>query len=490
MVGLPVGNDSLAETILMSPSPPTTASPLRREIRALSRLATPVVLGQLAGMSLWVVDLLMVGRVGVEALGAVSLGRTWVICTLIIGMGLVLGMDPVTSQAHGARDRRRVGLSLQWGLVVAVGASIPVALLWLMTEPLLLLTGQDPELSRLAHRYLLVQIPSVPFALCYMALRQWLQGRGLVRPAMWIALSANVLNVLANYLLIYGKWGFPELGVVGAGISTTITQISMFLGLAWLVVRRRLHRAGWSGWSREAFDLAGIRQVLGFGWPVATQLGLELWAFSSTTLLAGLVGEVELASHSVVFNIASVSFMVPLGIGIASVTRVGNQLGAGRPEGARRSAFVALGMGGGVMLVFALLFVVGRHQLPRLYSDDLGVIALTASILPIAAAFQLFDGLQVVGSGILRGAGQPRPAAVFNFIGYYVVALPLAAWWILGADGGIGGLWWCMCIGLALVAALLVYWVWSRGPGSGRGVPVVAQVRGASKGANSSATVG
>lgn len=439
---------------------------IRREVRALVRLAVPVALTQLAAMMLWVVDLLMVGRLGVEPLAAASLGRSWVIATLILGSGLVLGMDPVTAQAHGARNRSRVGLSLQWGLVIAGAASVPIVLAWLFTETLLTATGQDPGLAHEAHRYLLVQIPGVPCYLGFLALRQWLQGRGITRPALWIALLANLVNAFANYALIFGAWGAPALGLTGAGIATALTQLFMLSALALVVYRFRIYRGGWDGWSREAFDPAGLRTVLGHGWPVATQLGLELWAFSGSTLLVGLLGAAELASHTLVLNLASISFMVPLGIGISAVTRVGNRLGAGDPAGARRAAAVAMALGGGVMLVFALLFVLGRDWLPRLYTPDPAVWAISAAILPIAAAFQLFDGVQVVAAGALRGAGTTRPAAVFNFLGYYLVALPLGGWWALRAGGGIEAVWWSLCLGLALVAVMLVAWVRLRGPGA------------------------
>ncbi|MCB1056575.1 MAG: MATE family efflux transporter, partial [Acidobacteria bacterium] len=153
---------------------------------------------------------------------------------------------------------------------------------------------------------------------------------------------------------------------------------------------------------------------------------------------------------------------------ISAVTRVGNRLGAGDPAGARRAATVAMALGGGVMLVFAVILILGRGWLPRLYSPDPAVWAVSASLLPIAAAFQLFDGLQVVASGVLRGAGTTRPAAVFNFVGYYLVALPLGGWWALRAGGGIQAIWWSLCVGLALVATMLVLWVRMRGPGSQR----------------------
>jgi MATE family multidrug resistance protein len=182
------------------------------------------------------------------------------------------------------------------------------------------------------------------------------------------------------------------------------------------------------------------------------------------TLMAGLLGELGLAAHTVVLNLASLSFMVPLGLSIATVTRVGNLIGAGNPQAAQRAAWVALGLGALTMSAFSLSFVLGRHWLPTWYTAQPDVIALAAVTLPIAAAFQLFDGVQVVGGGVLRGMGRTRPAAVFNLVGYYALAMPFG-WWLAFERGlGLPGVWWGLASGLASVAVLLVLWISRRGP--------------------------
>ena len=439
---------------------------LRREIRILSRLALPVVASQVASMMLWVVDLLMVGRVGVEALGSVSLGRSWIMLSTIFGMGLVFGIDPIASQAKGARDRQTLGLALQWGLVVAMAASVPIAGTFLVTGPFLRAIGQDPGLAAQAHDYVLVQIPGIPFFLAFIALRQWLQGRGIMRPGMWVAFAANGVNILVNWLLIFGNLGFPALGAVGAGWATTISEIFMLVALVGIVLRMQLQRGAWQGWSRAALDPRQLGRVLSLGLPVAVQISLELTFFALSAFLAGHLGELALASHSIVINIASIAFMVPLGISIGAVTRVGNRIGAGDFAGAQRSAWVACGFAGVFAAGSATVFILGRHWLPAFYTADAPTLALCATLMPIAAAFQLFDGVQVVGGGILRGMGRTRPAAVFNLIGYYVLALPFT--WLLAFSlgWGISGLWWAMCIGLGAVAILLVGWIHRRGPAS------------------------
>ncbi len=452
----------------MSGAPALAGAPaapaVRAEVRKLGALALPVVGAQLGTMLMGTVDTLMVARIGVEALAAAAVANAWVWGVILVGQGLVHGIDPLVSQAHGAGDGERCARALQRGLVMGVLASVPLGLLWTWTGSFLLLTGQDPELARRAHDYVLVQIPSLPLFFAFMALRQYLQGRELMRPALWVVLAANVFNLVANWALIFGHLGLPALGLVGAGIATTLSRLVMLGGLIAWVLRFRLHEGAWVPWSRAAFDRHALWQVLALGAPVAIQMGLEVWAFSGATLLAGRLGAASAAAHTVVLNMAALSFMMPLGISQGAVTRVGNLIGAREPHAAQRAAWVALALGAGVMCVSAVLFVTLREVLPRLYTGDPGVVALGASILPIAAAFQIFDGTQVVGCGILRGMGRTRPAAWFNLLAYWVLGLPIGSWLAFRHGWGLEGIWWGLCLGLAVVAGALVWWVRVRGP--------------------------
>ena len=438
------------------------------QARCIIALSTPVVLTQLGQMLLGFVDLLMVGHLpgaqGIHALGAVALGRLWVMGTVIVGMGVIFGIDPIVSQGHGAGDARRTSIALQRGLIVALLISIPIGLLWLLTGPVLVGLGQDARLAALAHDYVLVQIPSLPLFLAFNAVRQWLQGRGIVWPGLWVILISNAFNVWANWALIFGHHGLPALGVVGAGVATSLTQAIMLLSLvAWIAVFK-LHRGGWKGWTREALAWEGLKEIWRYGTPVAVQLLLEMWAFQLATVLAGWLGEASLAAHTIVLNLASITFMIPLGISIGTVTRVGNLIGERRPQAAQRAAWIAFGLGAGVMGASALFFVFSREWLPTWYTRDASVIALSASLLPVAAAFQLFDGIQVVGGGILRGMGRTRPAAFFNLFGYYVLAMPIAGWLAFGRGMGVVGIWWGLAAGLFIVAILFLIWVALRGP--------------------------
>jgi len=437
---------------------------VRREIRRLTLLATPVALTQLSAMLLWTVDLVMVGRLGVTSLNAVSLGRLWVMGTTVCAMGLIFGVDPIASQAHGARDRRRLSRALLHVVAVALASSLPLAGLFLATERVLLAFGQDPATAALAHRYVVVQIPGLPFYLLFLALKQYLQARGIVRPAMWVSFGGNAFNVVVNAILIFGLAGAPRLGAVGAGVATAMTSALLFGSLVLLMWRRRLQRGSATVLDPREVRRPELLEVLRLGAPVALQLLFEYWAFAFATLLAGRLGAIELAAHSIVLNLASISYMVPLGISLGATTRVGNRIGARDPQGARRAAWVALGLGAGVMALFALLFVAGRRLIPEAFGVGGEVVALTAAILPIVAAFELFDGVQVVGGGVLRGMGRPRPAALFNLIGYYALGMPLALWLGRPETLGLAGIWWGLAAGLFAVALCVVFWIARKGP--------------------------
>ena len=385
----------------------------RGEFKQLFSLALPVAITQLGYMLFGVVDLLMVGRLDTEALSACVLGNSWVSGTLLIGLGLVFGMDPIVSQAHGAGDGKRLGRALQQGLVLGVLASIPVALLWIWTEEALLLFGQNPVSAELAAEYVMAQLPSAPFFLLFTALRQYLTGRGIVTPALVVVLVANLLNALSDWALVFGNLGLPELGLVGAGIATNITRGSMVVMLAVWILWRKLHVGAWVPWSRSSFRFSGLSEILRHGLPISLYLSLEIWAFQIATYMAGWFEVSDLAAHGVVMNIASLSFMVPLGVSIGAVTRVGNLIGAGDPAGAQRTAWAAIVMGAAAMSLCAMIFLLFPAEILGLYTDQAVVISAAAAILPLAALFQVFDGVQVVSCGVMRGmeARAPQPSS-------------------------------------------------------------------------------
>ncbi|MFT5287793.1 MAG: MATE family multidrug resistance protein, partial [Planctomycetota bacterium] len=317
-----------------------------------------------------------------------------------------------------------------------------------------------------AHEYVVAQVPSLPCFLVFTAFRQYLTGRGILIPALVVVLLANGLNVFFDWALVFGEFGFPEMGLIGAGIATNVTRSCMVIMLAVWIFAGGLHQGAWVPWSKASFKWSGLRDILRFGIPISLSLSFEIWAFQIATYFAGWLDTTDLAAHGIVMNVASLSFMIPLGIAIGASTRVGNLIGAGDRIGAQRTAWAAILMGGLSMFMFAIAFVVFRDEIPKLYSTEAKVIAAAAAILPLAALFQVFDGIQVVGSGVLRGMGRTRPAVVFNFIAFYVLALPIGATLTFTVGIGLPGIWWGLFIGLAAVAVMLLAWIKTRGPAS------------------------
>jgi len=313
------------------------APALRDEARTLVRLSLPVVAAQLGTMTMGMVDTAMVGHVSVDALAAASIGNAFVFSTLLSSNGLLMGMDPIVSHAHGRGDGRTSGLTLQRGALLALALTLVLSLVWSQAGRLFAELGQEPGLVEAAARYVRVQIPSIVFFVGFTALRQQLQGREIMRPAMWATVVANASNVVLNWVLIFGHWGFPALGLEGAGIATGINRAVMFALLAWLVWAADLLEGAWVPWSREAFELRGMLRIVQLGWPVALQIALEVMAFSGSTVVAGWIGATAIAAHQVTLNFAALSFMMPFGISQAAATRVGNLLGARQPERAQRA---------------------------------------------------------------------------------------------------------------------------------------------------------
>jgi MATE family multidrug resistance protein len=441
------------------------------EFSALARLAAPAAVAQVGSMLMGTVDTLMVGRVGRDALAAAAIGNAFFYAVILMGQGVVHGIDPLVSQAHGAGDGKAAALAMQRGMVVALIMSVPLVVLLGFTEEILILAGQQPDLAAAAQTYIAVQIPSLPFFFVFLALRQYLQGRALMRPGMWVMAIANVLNVGFNSVLIFGGLGIPALGLLGAGMATCLSRMVTLILLVGWVLHFRLHEGAWLPWSRKALTPSALFLIWKTGWPVAVQMSLEVWAFSFGTLIAGTINATALAAHAIVLNMASMSFMMALGISQGVVTRVGNLIGAGQRVRAQRAAWVGLSLGAGAMSLAGGLFFVLRDWLPTLYTPDMSLVAVCSSILPIAAAFQIFDGTQAIGCGVLRGMGRTLPAAGFNLLGYWVLGLPVG-WWLVRHGGhGLAGIWWGFVLGLAVVALLLVGWIAMRGPAHLRTLP-------------------
>ena len=435
------------------------ASATAAELRTLFGLSAPIAAAQVGMMTMGVIDTMMVARIGAPELAAVAIASTWAWSSGSLAQGIIHGMDPLVSQAHGAGDHEGVALALQRGLVIASSISIPLAMLWLATADVLTLLGQDPEVAELAGAYMLARLPSALGFNLFVAARQYLSGRTLTRPAMWVMFVCNALNVLLNWLLIFGHWGFPALGLIGAGIATGLTNVLLPLMLWIWILRFRLHEGAWRPWDLRSFDLSGLTRHAVLGLPVGVQMALEANAFTVAMIFVGWMGVFELGAHQIVINMASFTFMVPLGVSIGASARAGNLIGSRDARQLRVACRTGFLMGGGVMAIAAVSFIVFREALPRLYGADPAVVALAATLLPIAGAFQIADGVQVVGAGLMRGMGRPQAGAVVNLIGFYAVGLPLAYLLAFPLGLGIAGIWWGLAAGLGGVAAMLVIWV-------------------------------
>lgn len=441
-----------------------SAQGTRDEVRRLLALAAPVAVSQLGGMLLGVVDMMMLGHVGSAELAAATLGNIILMGTTVPIMGILMGADPLMSQAHGAGDKKRIALVAQRALALIPLVSIPLFVVGFFAPQLLALFRQPEQLIPLARTYILINLPALPLFLCFQVGRQYLQSRGIVRPAMWIMLGVNLVNVFGNWVLIYGNLGAPALGLAGSAISTCITRSAMVLALLIWIRRARLHEGYWRPWDRSSFRLSGLREIAAIGLPITVSLLVEMWAFQISALFAGNLGEEALAAHSLVFQVLALVFMVPLGLSIGSSVRVGNLIGASDSEGAQRTGYVALALAGVFMSAVSVAFVAGRSILPLAFTSEPDLVAMAATLFPIAAAFQIFDGAQTVCTGILRGMGSTRLPAVAHGVGFYALGLP-SAWWMLHTGGAdLTDIWWGLCIGLMVVSTLMVAWVHWRGP--------------------------
>jgi MATE family multidrug resistance protein len=436
----------------------------REEVRRLFALAVPVAGAQLGGMMLGVTDMVMLGRVGASEMAAATLGNVIMMGMTIPLMGLLMGADPLFSQAHGAGNSRRIGRVLQGTLLLLPLVSLPLFVIGFYAPQLLRVFGQPEHLIALAKTYIWINLPSLPLFLGFSVLRQWLQARGIVKPAMWVMLGVNLLNVFANWVLIFGNLGAPALGLEGSAIATLITRSAMVLMLVAWIRHRNLAGDTWLPWDREAFRWKHQTTVLKLGWGIAISFAVEMWAFQAVALMAGQLGENALAAHSLVMHTVSLVFMVPLGLSIGCSVRVGNLIGAGDPNGAQRTAFVALGLTAIFMTIVSITFVALRNQLPLMFSSEPELVAIAATLLPIAAMFQVFDGLQGVCGGILRGMGRTRAPAFAHALGLYALGLPLGRYLLHQGEPHLTDIWWGLCSGLFVVATLLVGWVFVRGP--------------------------
>ena len=379
----------------------------------------------------------------------------------IFAAGLLLGMDTFVAQAFGRADLKDARRTLVNGLVLALIIAPILMLIILTWPPLMLRCGISPELVGPMTPFLrALNWGSLPL-LIYFALRRYLQAVNVVNPIMFALISANLINIAGDWALIYGHLGFPAMGIVGSSWSTCFARVYLvgvlLITLLWAESKRKLE--SWKGAVR--LDLHRMIELLRLGIPAASQILFEIGAFAVATTMCARLGPMPLSGHEIALSCAALTFMVPLGISSAAAVRVGQELGRGDPQAARRAGWSAIVLGAGFMTTSALIFVSFSKMLARIFTPDPDVIRVGSTLLLVAGAFQLFDGIQIVITGALRGTGDTRTPMLANLGAYWFIGLPLA--FLLGFKLGWGalGVWLGLCLGLIIIGSGLLL-VWSR----------------------------
>ena len=420
------------------------------EVRRIAALAWPSSLTMLTMMGMNVIDSICVGQLGPGPQAGVSIAIAWAFSAAILPMGMARALDPIVSQAHGEGDTRSAGQALVRMLVLLIPMSLLTMGWFWAAEPGLLWLGQDPDVARHAGEYANALAWSVPSLFALSALRQFLSALGQVRAPLQVMLAGAFAKGPLNLILMGGAGPLPAFGVAGLGYATAIIDLALVVSLAWTT--RATLRTYWP--RQPQLDFSSIWSLARLGFSTGVQMGTEFWAFATMAVMMGWLGKLPSSAHATAMNLASVSFMIPLGISTAASARVGHLVGAGLDWRPAVGASLWLGIVG--QLISAGIFLAFAPWLVMPYSSDLSVRALAASLLPIAAAFQVFDGLQVVGFGVLRGAGDVRVPTLANLVGYYVLGIPLAYWIGIVQGGGPEGIWWGLTLGLSAVAAALL----------------------------------
>ena len=440
------------------------ASDARAELRATVTLAVPVVFVQLGFMAMGVVDTLMVGRVSARVLAAVALGNLYFFNVSIFSVGTLMALDPIVAQSVGAGDDEAVARAMQRGLVIALALTVATSLLIAPARSALVAFHQPAEIVPDAAAYLRISIAGVLPYFLFVVFRQTLQAMHRVAPIVWTIVAANLTNAGFNWVFVYGHLGSPALGVAGSAIATAISRwvmLILVLVLSWKELRAPLLpvRSGVASWTP-------MWRMLRLGLPIGAQQMLEAGAFGAIGLLMGVLGTIEMAAHQIAITLAAFTFMVPLGVGSAAAVRVGHAIGAGDEHRARAAIGAAYLCGVGFMAMTAIAFLGAPRMLAHAFTGDARVVALAAVLIPIAGVFQVFDGGQAVGAGVLRGAGDTT-APLFVMLGaYWLLGVPVSAYLGFRTSMRAAGLWWGFVVSLAAVAiflALRIRVVFGRG---------------------------
>jgi multidrug resistance protein, MATE family len=434
---------------------------LRRELRPMIALAAPVALAEIGWTTMGLVDTLMVGPLGPAAIGAVGLGSIVFLAVGIFGMGLLLGLDTLVAQAYGAGRLDGCRHWLRQGVYLAILAALPLTVIGYGVVATLPTWGLAPEVAAIATPYLQVVTLSLVPLLLYAAFRRYLQAMNLVRPVTVALLTANIVNAIVNWVLIYGRFGFPALGATGAAWATVLSRVYMAaaLGTA-IVLHNRRSRASRQPGSRR-LDLDAMARLLRLGVPAGLQIVLEVAVFAAATALAGRLSAAALAAHQIALNIWAVIYMIPLGLNSAGAVRVGHAVGRRDHAALVRAGWTALALGAAFTATSALVFVAAGRPLIAAFSADADVLAIGPSLLAVAGVCLIFDGTQGIATGVLRGLGDTHVPMLTNLAGHWAIGLPLGYTACFVWGWGVQGLWLGLAAGLTLVGFTLLC-VWAR----------------------------
>ena len=438
----------------------TDRARVAHEIGATVRLALPLIAAQLAAVGTNVVDAMLAGHYSAHVLGAVAVGANMWALAIVSGIGMMMAVPPSVSQLDGAGRRAEVGAVFRQALWLALGMGV---LLWFAARhagPLIELIGVDPALRRDVDAFLHAISWGAPALTCYFALRGLSEGLSMTLPSMFFALGGLCVLAPLGYVLMFGKLGLDPQGARGCGIATALVLWMEMLGFALYVARHRNYRGLNLG---ERFDLPDprrIRELLWVGLPMAVTLLAEGGLFVAVALALGTLGENVVASHQVALNIASVFFMIPLGLAMAITVRVGNAVGRGDAAGVRYAGFCGIGLTLGTQMISAGLMLSLPHLIASLYTRDATVIALATQLIVLAGVFQFSDGIQVASNGALRGLKDTRAPMAMTLFAYWIIGMPVG-WWLAFRHGlGARGMWMGLVAGLSVAALLLFTRFW------------------------------
>jgi len=428
---------------------------IKKHIKNTLTLAYPVVIGQLGFIMMGVVDSLMVGELGATPLAAASLANGIFILIFIVGIGISFAVIPLVSIAVGANKYTECGIIFRQSLIVNMILALVLMLMTFICADLLKYFNQPKAVVEQAESYSRILGFSILPAMLFQTFRQFIEGLSVMRPTMVISIAANLINIFGNWIFIFGNLGFPALGLDGAGWATFFSRLFMALVISYYVMKSNRFKQYDVTLKFKGFNIPIIKKILRLGFPSAFQYLFEVGAFSFAVIMVGWLGTKQLAAHQIAINLASISFMAALGVSIAGNIRVGNAVGKQDTKEIRRAGFSAIFLGASIMAFAGIIFVLFRELLPRLYVDDVKVISFASSLLVIAALFQISDGIQAVGIGILRGLTDVKGPTLITFIAYWILGLPIA--YLLGFifDLGVEGVWIGLLIGLTASAVML-----------------------------------